>query len=98
MNMDNFSESDPYATLQISNGEKRQTQTVMDKNNPIWNFITDFPIDLAEGHELKIEVFDEDDVGNFFSSMKFITLIFMFLLPLHTIIRPLLKYEISKWA
>ena len=67
MNMDMFGKSDPYATLQISNGEKRQTQTITDRDNPEWKFIADFPIDMAEGHQLKVEVFDEDDIGIFFS-------------------------------
>ena len=66
MNMDMFGKSDPYATLQISNGEKMQTQTINDRDNPEWNFIADFPIDMAEGHQLKVEVFDEDDIGMIF--------------------------------
>ena len=60
MNMDMFGKSDPYATLQISNGEKMQTQTINDSDSPEWKFIANFPIDMAEGHQLKVEVFDED--------------------------------------
>ena len=72
MNMDMFGKSDPYATLQISNGEKMQTQTINDRDNPEWKFIADFPIDMAEGHQLKVEVFDEDDIGthNFLGCVK----------------------------
>ena len=66
MNMDMFGKSDPYATLQISNGEKMQTQTINDRDNPEWKFIADFPIDMAEGQQLKVEVFDEDDIGMIF--------------------------------
>ena len=66
MNMDMFGKSDPYATLQISNGEKMQTQTITDRDDPEWKFIADFPIDMAEGHQLKVEVFDEDDYGIIF--------------------------------
>ena len=76
MNMDMFGKSDPYATIQISNGEKMQTQTITDRDDPEWKFIADFPIDMAEGHHLKVEVFDENFIGmNSFLALNFKSLV-----------------------
>ncbi|CAB4056391.1 unnamed protein product [Lepeophtheirus salmonis] len=55
--------SDPLAILTV--GNKRVT-TPMIKNtvNPEWDFIADFPIEVIQGQELLIEVWDHDDPGD----------------------------------
>ena len=63
---DIFGESDPYATLQVGGGKKKQTKTVTNTSNPEWFYTADFPIDIVRGPDLKIKVFDCDGKGKKF--------------------------------
>jgi Ca2+-dependent lipid-binding protein len=65
---DIFGESDPYATLQVGGGKKKQTKTVTNTSNPEWFYTADFPIDMVKGPVLKIQVFDCDGKGKKFRS------------------------------
>ena len=65
---DIFGESDPYATLQVGGGKKKQTKTVTNTSNPQWFYTADFPIDMVKGPVLKIQVFDCDGKGKKFRS------------------------------
>ena len=68
---DIFGESDPYATLQVGGGKKKQTKTVTNTSNPQWFYTADFPIDMVKGPVLKIQVFDCDGKGKKFKSDQF---------------------------
>ena len=65
---DIFGESDPYATIQVGGGKKKQTKTVTNTSNPQWFYTADFPIDMVKGPVLKIQVFDCDGKGKKFRS------------------------------
>ena len=56
--------SDPYAILQVG-AKTVKTKVINNTISPEWFFTADFPIEVVEGQELTVEVYDHDDPGNF---------------------------------
>eukprot|EP00092_Neocalanus_flemingeri_P021078 GFUD01022838.1.p1 GENE.GFUD01022838.1~~GFUD01022838.1.p1 ORF type:complete len:586 (+),score=158.29 GFUD01022838.1:255-1760(+) len=52
--------SDPYVIMTVG-AHTHRFPTIMDTFNPHWDLTYDFPIEVIQGQELLIEVYDEDD-------------------------------------
>ena len=61
--------SDPYATLQVG-AKKFKTEVIKNTVNPEWFYTADFPIEVVKGQQLTVEVFDHDDPGKFYLSIR----------------------------
>ena len=57
--------SDPYAVLQVG-AKKVKTEVIKNTISPEWYFTADFPIEVVEGQQLTVEIFDHDDPGKIF--------------------------------
>lgn len=55
--------SDPYATLSVG-ARRLQTKRINNTVNPEWDFVADFPIEVVQGQQLTLEVWDHDDPGD----------------------------------
>ena len=55
--------SDPYATLSVG-ARTLKTHKINNTVNPEWNFVGDFPIEVVDGQQLTLEIYDHDDPGN----------------------------------
>ena len=51
-----------YAVVSFD-GEKHQTKTVKNNQNPEWNFKLDVPVDEEGPQNINIDVFDKDKIG-----------------------------------
>ena len=60
-----LAKSDPYAVLQVG-AKKVKTEVIKNSINPEWYFTADFPIEVVEGQQLTVEIFDHDDPGKIF--------------------------------
>ena len=61
--------SDPYAVLQVG-AKTVKTKVISNTVSPEWFFTADFPIEVVEGQELTVEVYDHDDPGNWVFSFS----------------------------
>ena len=59
---DILGKSDPYAVVSFD-GEKHQTKTVKNNQNPEWNFKLDIPVEEQGPQNINIDVFDKDKIG-----------------------------------
>ena len=60
-----LAKSDPYAVLQVG-AKKVKTEVIKNTISPEWYFTADFPIEVVEGQQLTVEIFDHDDPGKIF--------------------------------
>ena len=84
--------SDPYAILQVG-AKTVKTKVINNTISPEWFFTADFPIEVVEGQELTVEVYDHDDPGNFIYNKS----VFFFLFKNYVLASGLSKHDKSNF-